>query len=256
MCCPDCGARPLAVDATLLPADRHEESTERATRVHCEVCGSSWTDPSAVLDFAPDLPPTAGVRRRARSLRMWEDHLEKPLFRLMSGEDRQALTAWTTRWLRPGTGPVVDLCCLTGRTTRELARWVGVARLIAFDDDLQVLASASEHRRDPGLAYVRCHPTRLPFAGQSVGAVNIGNGWLGLHDIEATLREAQRVLSPDGTLTGSFLLRRGRPLSVLAGPGLRDQEELRQLLDQTALTTTALSVFGSVAFVAARRIDA
>ena len=126
----------------------------------------------------------------------------------------------------------------------------------ASDAGPRVLASARAHRRDPGLAYVRSRTAKLPFAGRSVGAVNIGNGRLGISDIEATLREAQRVLSPDGTLTGSFLLRRGRPMSVLTGPALRDREHLVETLADAALEPTAVTVFGAVALVAARRIDA
>lgn len=221
LACPSCGAQEL------LPAADHTV---------CGACGATWQDPEAVLDMAPGHVP----RRRA----LWapppsgEDGWERgglSRARLSLGPvDEEVIKGWVATWFKAtGQGPVIDLQAGYGWMSRQLARWFGVARVLALDEDLRVLRAARESPKDPGMAWLRVDPRRLPFgSGKVAGAVVVNDPWLLATDPRA-VGELARVVGVGGRMVGLVRTRDDGLASVWAGM-------------QTALGKTAPPAEGTV----------
>jgi ubiquinone/menaquinone biosynthesis C-methylase UbiE len=98
----------------------------------------------------------------------------------------------------PRTGRVLDLCCGTGALTALAAERTGDA--VGVDNSPAMIARAAVAR--PGVEFIRADATRLPFGERGFDAVVLS---FALHEKEtdtgrAMLREARRVLGPDGLL--------------------------------------------------------
>lgn len=119
------------------------------------------------------------------------------------------------------TTTMLDLCCGTGDIARRLP---GVVVGVDFTAEMLQVAERRCSRepargQDALLAgsrlqtqWVQADALRLPFADASFDAVTVGYGLRNLADLDAGLREIQRVLRPGGRLVS---LDFGKPDSTL-----------------------------------------
>lgn len=187
--CPACGVCALAPEADA---------------VLCGACGARHVHLQTVLDLAPD---HAGRREAAWTpaapYDRWEGEVLPGRWEALGPVDREVLVAFATAAFRPGaSGPVVDLQGGLGWMARQLARWVGVARVLVVDEDVAGLRAVQAMPRDPGMAYLRADPRSLPFADGSVSGIVAFGDPTGVVADPAALAEIARVLAPDGTVIG------------------------------------------------------
>ncbi|MDQ0382010.1 methyltransferase domain-containing protein [Amycolatopsis thermophila] len=97
--------------------------------------------------------------------------------------------------IAPGA-PIVDVGCGSGRAVAELtergAECVGV-------DPSETMLTAARHRR-PGLEFVSGTAEELPFPDGVFAGYRADKVFHEVHDAEAALREAMRVLAPGGRI--------------------------------------------------------
>jgi demethylmenaquinone methyltransferase/2-methoxy-6-polyprenyl-1,4-benzoquinol methylase len=102
-----------------------------------------------------------------------------------------------------GNGRVLDLCCGTGDIALRLS-----GAVVGVDFTFEMLQVGARR----GGNFVQADALRLPFADASFDAVTVGYGLRNLADLDAGLREIQRVLRPGGKLVS---LDFGKPDSTL-----------------------------------------
>jgi demethylmenaquinone methyltransferase/2-methoxy-6-polyprenyl-1,4-benzoquinol methylase len=86
---------------------------------------------------------------------------------------------------------LLDLCCGTGDIALRLS-----GAVVGVDFTFEMLQVGARR----GGNFVQADALRLPFAGASFDAVTVGYGLRNLADLDAGLREIQRVLRPGGRL--------------------------------------------------------
>ena len=96
---------------------------------------------------------------------------------------------------------VLDLCCGTGDIALRLS-----GAVVGVDFTFEMLQVGARR----GGNFVQADALRLPFADASFDAVTVGYGLRNLADLDAGLREIQRVLRPGGRLVS---LDFGKPAS-------------------------------------------
>jgi len=99
---------------------------------------------------------------------------------------------------RTGPGAWLDICCGTGSQFRALGAGQSLAPTVGLDKSLGMVLYASA--RTPGRPFVCGDAARLPFKDGAFLSVTVS---FGLHDKdpalrEAMMREARRVLAPEG----------------------------------------------------------
>jgi SAM-dependent methyltransferase len=94
----------------------------------------------------------------------------------------------------PGGGRTVEIGCGEGRVARDLAAR-GHA-VVAID----IVARLLEHARSvaPGLLYARANAAALPFGDETFNTAVAYNSLMDVDDTPASVREAARVLKPNG----------------------------------------------------------
>ena len=93
----------------------------------------------------------------------------------------------------------LEVACGEGRVSRDLkARG---HRVVAVDASPTLIRMARQ--ADPTIAYVRCDAAALPFEDGSFDRVVFYNSLMDFDDMEASVREGARVLSPNGALCAS-----------------------------------------------------
>jgi len=137
---------------------------------------------------------------RPRSLRTpsWAYWLfSRPTLRFLFGWD---LRSRDVRWVRPTPERVVEVGAGGGFYTGQLSRWVGPGGMVvALDPSGSALATLSA-RIGREVASVNGDGHCLPFASQSIDVLFYAYSLEEFHDPSTTLREAARVLRPDGQL--------------------------------------------------------
>ncbi|MBA2642794.1 MAG: class I SAM-dependent methyltransferase [Actinobacteria bacterium] len=91
---------------------------------------------------------------------------------------------------------VLDACCGTGDLAVEAERRGG--RVVGLDFSERMLERA--RRKSGAIEWVQGDALALPFADAEFDAVTVGFGVRNLDDLEAGLRELERVLRPGGRL--------------------------------------------------------
>jgi demethylmenaquinone methyltransferase/2-methoxy-6-polyprenyl-1,4-benzoquinol methylase len=142
------------------------------------------------------MPEAKTVRRMFESVAPCYDLLNRVL---SMGIDR----SWRRRVvqvleLRPEQ-TVLDLCCGTGDLALALAPH---ARANACDFTWRMLEKASEKAAavTARVGLIAADTLKLPFAPESFDAATVAFGIRNLEDMDAGLREIQRILKPDGVL--------------------------------------------------------
>lgn len=248
MRCPACG------ESAFLPAADH---------LVCGSCQRTYRDPEAVLDLAPGLlaarSPTWTPPRGAGSA--WEDETLPAAWASLGPVDREGIVAFAGAWfrVRGSSGPVMDLQTGRGWMARQLARWLGVARVLGLDEGLEVLRATQASPRDPGMGWVRADPLALPFVDHAVAGVVCVGDPDGVVWTPKGLEEIARVLPVDGRLVGLVQVRgdgwaalRDGARAVLGGRSPPTAETLRRRLDGAAFEVLSWIPFGELALIAAR----
>ena len=130
---------------------------------------------------------------------------------LSFGRDRR----WKRRLvsLESPTGKTaLDLACGTGDIAYVLAAR-GAAATVGLDITPSMLHLAAAKRRDrPGVFFVAGDMTSLPFPDAHFHLVTTGYGLRNVPQLEAALREAARVLKPEGVLLSLDFNKPANPL--------------------------------------------
>ena len=133
---------------------------------------------------------------------------------LSYGQDRR----WKRRLidfarLRP-SDRVLDLACGTGDLTFAAAP--RVKKAVGLDLTLRMLQLAQRrtagHPAEAGLHFVTGDMLALPFPDRSFTVVTVGYGLRNVPDLQQSLREIRRVLTPDGRLLSLDFNRPANPV--------------------------------------------
>lgn len=164
-------------------------------------------------------PPTAWL---------YEDLWRRKSIGLLSGEDfsfddeRRLLL----EWLQPQTGELhLDLGCSSGFYARSLKQAAPGARVAALDFSIPMLRDARKRAKSEQLELylLRADAQNLPFAAQSIEALCCGGSLNEFASPGKALREARRVIKPEGRMFMMHLLEAGtsagRMLQRAAGGG-------------------------------------
>lgn len=116
----------------------------------------------------------------------------------------------------PTGGTILDLCCGTGDLAFHLVRSDRSLHVVGADFCAPMLAGAQRRapREDPGgrVRFVEADVMRLPFADASFDGATMGFSMRNVVDIDATLREARRVLRPGARFVNLDVSRVPNPL--------------------------------------------
>ena len=116
----------------------------------------------------------------------------------------------------PHGGRVVDLCCGTGDLVFHLLRSDASLRVVGVDFTAPMLdaARARAAHRDPDsrAAFVEGDVLRLPFEDAAFDGATMGFSMRNVVDIDATLREARRVLRPGARFVNLDVTKPAHPL--------------------------------------------
>ena len=107
--------------------------------------------------------------------------------------------AFMRTWMRPVSGPLLDIACGRGEHGRALARWHGRRRVVALDLDPMALAVASR-AKDAAHNSVVADVTALPIDDDACGGAICFGGFAVFADPQTTLAEIARVLRHDAPL--------------------------------------------------------
>jgi len=102
---------------------------------------------------------------------------------------------------------LLDIGCGTGGPSIVLARNLGADRVVAIDVEAPLLARATAHAYQEGVAnkieFTLVEPGPLPFDDESFDVVFTKDALIHIADKAAIYREALRVLRPGGTFVAS-----------------------------------------------------
>lgn len=102
--------------------------------------------------------------------------------------------------LPPPRGLTLEVGCGEGRVSRDLA--ARGHRVVAVDASPTLIRLA--HESDGSISCARCDAAALPFRDESFDLVVFYNSLMDFDDMEASVREAGRVLKPGGRLCASI----------------------------------------------------
>lgn len=129
---------------------------------------------------------------------------------LLSGNQDKLWRRRAVGRLRPRKGErILDLCCGTGDSTRELRRFAPGCEVIGADFAVAML-SVAQKKNLPSL--VAADALQMPFSDASFDAAFIAFGARNFEDTRAGLREIARVLKPGGRICVLEFMRPTSPL--------------------------------------------
>jgi SAM-dependent methyltransferase len=257
--CPDCGGE-LAFDG----AD-----------IRCARCGTARPVRMGVLDLLPAGESMFGgpddAMAKAASMKTvghFYETVARPGFLRLVGSNwgGEVTPADEDRYLteRLGTvdGTVLDLGAGAGRWTAVIADAVGPDRVIALDPNLAMLSWL--RRRSPEVACVQASGLALPFADDSLAAVNCWNALQAMPDARAAIAEVARCLKPGGVMTVMTYRLSPDPVyryfqTTSSWPGHPDgldlytEEQIRSWLTEAGLTVREAVAPGTMLMLTAER---
>lgn len=95
---------------------------------------------------------------------------------------------------------ILDLCSGTGDLARTASRMAPESRIAAMDFSLGMMAHGRARTQGLAVDWSGADATNLPFLDESFDGAMVGFGLRNVASIEATLREAYRVLKPGARL--------------------------------------------------------
>jgi ubiquinone/menaquinone biosynthesis C-methylase UbiE/uncharacterized protein YbaR (Trm112 family) len=141
----------------------------------------------------------------------------RPRFVRVMGQDWSSLiTIDRERWylnqfLRPVDGPILDLACGVGNSTKLLINGFGGSRVIAIDYSAAMVQYCEGNIK--GSTVVRGSSSALPIASESLGAVNCSDALQALPDPQQAINEIARCMLPGAHFTGFTFLEASLPYS-------------------------------------------
>jgi SAM-dependent methyltransferase len=269
--------------ATLLRCPTcHASLSMSASDVTCTGCGTQYSSANGILDLS------AGVREGYTASDATADLLQKlsemptmglyyeavlrPAYIRLAGTNWGDVVtlpdefAYLAENLRDTEGPVLDVAAGAGKWTAVIADAVGTERLIALDMGLPMLNVLRGLL--PEVPAVMATALNLPFADQTLGAINL---WNALHafpdDAEQAIHEIGRVLRVGGTFTLMTFRWNDDPVaryfqatnyfpSRPAGHMLFELEQLHQWLTDAKLVVRKEDITkGTFVFITAERVE-
>jgi ubiquinone/menaquinone biosynthesis C-methylase UbiE len=119
--------------------------------------------------------------------------------RLPAGTLKQWMEAIAGAAPQEGVHHILDLGCGTGRFAIPLAERFS-AQVIGIDLSEHMLRTARRSAQSPEVTYLCARAESLPIAEGGVDLIFMSMVYHHLHDKEKALREARRVLAPDGRI--------------------------------------------------------
>jgi SAM-dependent methyltransferase len=257
--CPDCGAELVFGD----------------TDVRCARCGTEHPVRMGVLDLLPAGESMFGgaddAMANAASMKTvghFYETVARPGFLRLVGSNwgGEVTPADEDRYLteRLGTveGTVLDLGAGAGRWTAVIADAVGADRVIALDPNLAMLSWL--RRRSPRVACLQASALALPFADDSLAAVNCWNALQAMPDARAAIAEVARCLRPGGIMTVMTYRLSPDPVyryfqTTSSWPGHPDgldlytEEQIRSWLTEAGLAVREAAAPGTMLMLTAER---
>lgn len=206
LCCPDCPDSPLELEPQARTAP---DGAVLHGRLRCRACATSYPIEHGIVDLLgpwalPDsptqlinyLPPTAWGYER-----IWRGQALTLLTGEPFGFDREL--PLITGLVAPARGGLyVDVACSTGLYARALDRGLGTSHghVVGIDHAFPMLrqARAFAQRAQQRISFVRARAQGLPFAAEAVAGVAMGGSLNEIGDVDGSLREMRRVLTPTG----------------------------------------------------------
>lgn len=160
-------------------------------------------------------------------------------------------------------GVFLDLGCSAGLYTRNIAvRLGGEGSVVGIDISPSMLGEAARkaNRIGGSPSFARADAENLPFADGSFEGALCGGSLNEFGDPGRVLREARRVLRPEGRIAIMGILRaetknglRLQRLLSTGGVSFFEEDEVRSMLSHSGFETTEMRTFGSVFFAGATR---
>ncbi len=249
------------------------ELTPSKERVRCVDCGTIFGTNAGFIDFAPEIPSRSADRQPSRGQRWMEDPAKvrsyestqrvhyvrtmgKTWFKSFTPEIEDA---YLIEYVEPTSdGVVLDVACGAGRWTHVLVERFRPERVIGLDLSYAMLTAA--RRLLPSTTLVRGSATSLPFADNSLGAVNCWNAIQALPDPQRAIVDMARILQPGGTFTCLTYLKSTGPyrwvqsfLQRQVGSIVVEHDEFLRWIDSAGLTIEDETLMGQVVMLSARR---
>jgi ubiquinone/menaquinone biosynthesis C-methylase UbiE len=121
--------------------------------------------------------------------------------RAASPEQRRMLESYLSHVQFPDEARVLEIGCGAGPIAEVLARWPGVGRVVGVDPSAVLIEKARQERGSiVNLSFQEADGRALPFRDAEFDAVVIHTVLCHVPDPQHVLREAFRVLRPDGWL--------------------------------------------------------
>ncbi|MDH2424500.1 class I SAM-dependent methyltransferase [Sphaerisporangium sp. TRM90804] len=250
--------------------------------VRCAACSITYPLARGILDLAEGIneddgadvhEATAALSQKLAelpSMGVYYESVLRPAYLRIAGANwGGAVTpaeedGYLTRHIRPNGGPILDLAAGAGRWTAVVAQTVGTERLIALDMGLPMLTVL--RGRLPEVPAVRASALDVPFADESLGAVNCWNALQAFpDDAERAISEIGRILRPGGTFTmmtflfdTDLIVRHFQASHFFpsrpAGQLLFDRDEVGRWLSNAGMTVIQESNPGTFLFITAQKL--
>jgi SAM-dependent methyltransferase len=169
------------------------------------------------VDFCPEIRHQGGLGQWGMEqpwiVEVYERYLRPVFVRSMGRNWDQSLTpADEDRYfldhIKLDKGPLLDLACGAGRWTRTLVNQFGNDRVVGLD--LSYASLRKCRSVVPDILYLRGNAWHLPFAENTLEAVNCSNSLQLIPNTAQVLKEVGRTLRPGGTFT-CFTYRKSLP---------------------------------------------
>lgn len=187
----------------------------------------------------------------------------RPRFVRVMGQDWSSLITrerereYLNQFLHPVDGPILDLGCGVGNSTKLLTERFGRPRVIAVDYSSAMLESCKKSIK--GATVVRGSASALPISNSSLGAVNCSDALQALPDPQEAIMELARCMRPGASFTGFTFLEAAWPYSYFqhrlhyAKRLLFSIEGISEFLIRSNLEIVDLTVIERAVFFTARK---
>lgn len=183
----------------------------------CTGCNKDYPVVEGFADFCPEIKHQGGLGQWGMEqpliVEVYERYLRPVFVRSMGRNWDQSLTPadedqYFVDHISLNDGPLLDLACGAGRWTRTLVSQFGSQKVVGLDLSYASLRKCKS--AVPDILYVRGNAWHLPFADNTLDAVNCSNSLQLIPNTPQVLKEVGRTLKPGGTFT-CFTYRKSPP---------------------------------------------
>lgn len=183
----------------------------------CAECNGQYPVVEGFVDFCPEIKHQGGLGQWGMEqpiiVAVYERYLRPVFVRSMGRNWDQSLKPadedqYFVDHIKLTQGPLLDLACGAGRWTRMLVNQFGSDRVVGLD--LSYASLRKCRSVVPDILYLRGNAWHLPFADNTLEAVNCSNSLQLIPNTPQVLKEVGRTLKPGGTFT-CFTYRKSPP---------------------------------------------